>query len=88
MRPRAVFLFSSSPLLGSENFWPKETTCRMESDPLDGLRFDGRTIGDAVLARVTREGFPKAGEQRNDYPNKYPGPPAQWQRVGLDFRLD
>jgi len=35
---------------------------RMESNRLDGLRFDGRTIGDAVLARVTLEGFPKAGE--------------------------
>lgn len=60
----------------------------VSAERCDTLRFDWRSTGDAVLARVTLEGFPEPGGQRNYYLNKNPGAPGQWQRVWLDLGLD
>ncbi len=54
----------------------------------DLLRFDWRSTGDAVLPRVSLEGFPEPEGQRNYYLNKNPATPGQWQRVWLDLGLD
>lgn len=61
---------------------------RAEIGRYDVLRFDWLSTGAAVLARVSLEGFPAAGGQRNYYLNKNPGQPGQWQRVWLDLGLD
>jgi hypothetical protein len=61
---------------------------RVASNRFDLLRFDWRATGDAVLARVTLEGYPEPGGQRNYYLNKNPGTPGEWQRVWLDLGLD